>query len=270
MEDAAERAVHSARELARRLGTEHHDVLVVLGTGLSEAAEILAGGNDPVALDTLPFWPPYGAGGHRAHAWSLAAGRRRVLVLGGRCHLYEGLSPAEVAHPVRTGVAAGCSTVILTSAVGAIRDDLRTGSVMVVADHLNLTGSSPLRGPHHVDLVDAYSPRLRALALAAPGPAASVVDPRPGVYAQLAGPQLETPAEIRMLRALGADVVGMSMALETVAARGAGAEVLGLALVTNRAAGEGTPVDLDDVRTVGRSAAPAVADLVRRVVGSLP
>ena len=158
MEDAAERAAHCARELARRMGAGHHDVLVVLGTGLTGSAEILAPGIDPLLLDTLPFWPPYGAGGHRAHAWSVPIGDRRVLVLGGRCHLYEGLTPAEVAHPVRTGVAAGCTTVVLTSAVGALRDDLGTGSVMVVADHLNLTGSSPLRGPHHVDMVDAYSP----------------------------------------------------------------------------------------------------------------
>ena len=270
MEDAADRAAHSARELARRTGTDHHDVLVVLGTGLTEVAEILAGGIGPIPLDTLPFWPPYSAGGHRAHAWSVPAGDRRVLVLGGRCHLYEGRTPAEVAHPVRTGTAAGCTTVVLTSAVGAIRDDLRTGSVMVVADHLNLTGSSPLRGPHHVDMVDAYARTLRGVALETPGLRGGALDPRPGVYAQLPGPQFETPAEIAMLRALGADVVGMSMALETVAARGAGARVLGLALATNPAAGEGAPVDLSDLASVGRAAAPVVAAVVRHVVGSLP
>ena len=270
MEDAGERAAHSARELARRLGTDAHDVLVVLGTGLSSAAEILAGGAEALPLDTLPFWPAFGAGGHRAHAWSLSAGGRQVLVLGGRCHLYEGLAPAEVAHPVRTGIAAGCTTVILTSAVGAIRDDLRAGSVMVVEDHLNLTGRSPLRGPQHVDMVDAYAPVLRALALGTPAPAGAVLAARPGVYAQLPGPQLETPAEIRLLRALGADVVGMSMAIEAVAARAAGAAVLGLALVTNPAAGEGAPVDLDGIGPVGRAAAPAVAGVVRHVVGSLP
>ncbi len=268
MEDAVERAVLSARELARRSGTDRHDVLVVLGTGLSGAAELLAGGTDPLPLDTLPFWPPYGAGGHRAHAWSFPYNGRQVLVLGGRCHLYEGLTAAAVAHPVRTGIAAGCSTVVLTSAVGAIRDDLPTGAVMVVADHLNLTGASPLHGPHHVDMVDAYAPRLRSLALDAPGPPPGVVDPRPGVYAQLPGPQLETPAEIAMLRSLGADVVGMSMAIETVAARSDGAEVLGLALVTNPAAGEGAPVDLGDIAAVGLAAAPGVAGIVRRVVES--
>ena len=270
MEDAAARAAHSARELARRTGADRHDVLVVLGSGLSQTAELLAGTDDPVSLDTLPFWPPFGAGGHRAHAWSVPHGGRRVLVLGGRCHLYEGLTPAEVAHPVRTGVAAGCTTVVLTSAVGAIRPDLATGTVAVVADHLNLTGASPLRGPHHVDMVDAYDPDLRRRALATPGLATGRLDARPAVYAQLPGPQFETPAEIAMLRGLGADVVGMSMALETVAARGAGAAVLGLALVTNPAAAPGAPVDVADIDEVGRQAGPVVAAVVEHVVASLP
>jgi purine-nucleoside phosphorylase len=269
MEDAADRAAQTARELARRLGTEHHDVLVVLGSGLSAAAEVLGAGEDPVPLDTLPYFPPYTAGGHRACAWSVPLHGRRVLVLGGRCHLYEGLTPAEVVHPLRTGIAAGCRTVILTAATGGIRPDLATGSVMVVEDQLNLTGRSPLVGPDFVDMADAYAPHLRALAVAAPEPAASVVAARPGVYAQLPGPQFETPAEIRMLRTAGADVVGMSMALETIAARQAGAEVLGLALVTNPAAGAGAAVDLAAITGAGAGGLPAVVAIVRHVVGSL-
>ena len=271
MEDVAERAVHSARELARRLGTDRHDVLVVLGSGLSGTAELLAGGADPLPLDTLPFFPPYTAGGHRSHGWSVDVAGRRALVLGGRCHLYEGRTPAEVVHPVRTGIAAGCSTVVLTAAVGGIRDDLIPGSLMVVEDHLNLTGRSPLQGLDFVDMVGAYAPRLRATALsaAAVSPALPLA-PHPGVYAQLPGPQFETPAEIRMLRTLGADVVGMSMALECIAARSAGADVLGLALVTNLAASESSPVALAEVVEVGRTAAPSVAAVVRHVIGSVP
>ncbi len=269
MEDAGARAAQSARELARRLGTEHHDVLVVLGSGLSGTAEALGAGEDPVPLDTLPFFPPYTAGGHRAHAWSIPQEGRRILVLGGRCHLYEGLAAGEVVHPLRTGIAAGCHTVILTAAAGALRDDLVTGSLMVVEDHLNLTGRSPLVGPDFVDMTDAYAPRLRDLALAAPAPAAAVLATRPGVYAQLPGPQFETPAEIRMLRTAGADVVGMSMALETIAARQAGAAVLGLALVTNPAASPDTTIDVADIAEVGLTAVPAVAAVVRHVVGSL-
>jgi purine-nucleoside phosphorylase len=270
MEDAADRAAHSARELARRLGIDHHDVLVLLGSGLSGAAEALGAGQNSVPLDTLPFFPAYTAGGHRAHGWSVEHNGLRLLVLGGRCHLYEGLTPAEVVHPLRTGIGAGCRTVILTAAAGGIRDDLGPGSVMVVDDHLNLTGRSPLIGPDFVDLADAYTPQLRALALSTPDSAASVLSTRSGVYAQLGGPQFETPAEIRMLRTIGADVVGMSMALETIAARQAGADVLGLALVTNPAAAANATIDVADIAAVGTAAVPAVAAIIRHVVGSLP
>jgi purine-nucleoside phosphorylase len=269
MEAAADRAAQSARELGRRLGTDHHDVLVLLGSGLSGTAEDLGAGTDSVPLDTLPYFPQYTAGGHRAQAWSVEHHGLRLLVLGGRCHLYEGLTPAEVVHPLRTGIAAGCRTVILTAAAGGIREDLVTGSVMVVEDHLNLTGRSPLVGPDFVDMADAYAPRLRTLALATPHPAAPVLAARAGVYAQLPGPQFETPAEIQMLRTAGADVVGMSMALETIAARQAGADVLGLALITNPAAAANASIELSAIAEVGASAVPAVAAVVRHVVGSL-
>lgn len=272
MDDAAERAARSARELARRIGVDRHDVLIVLGSGLSGVAELLGGEEDWVPLDTLPFFPHYTAVGHRSHGWSVELAGQRLLVLGGRSHLYEGLEPAEVVHPLRTGIAAGCSTAILTAAVGGIRDDLDPGSVLVLEDHLNLTGRSPLLGADFVDMVDAYSPALRARAAATPDPgAAAALAERPGVYAQVPGPQFETPAEIRMLKALGADVVGMSMALETIAARAAGVDVLGLAVVTNPAAAAEPPLsELAAIAAVGTAAAPAVAEIIRHVVGSLP
>jgi purine-nucleoside phosphorylase len=270
MQDALDRAAQSARELARRMGVDHHEVLLVLGTGLAAVAEILGDGADPLPLDTLPFFPQFGGAGHRALGWSVPIGERRVLVMGGRCHLYEGLGPDAAVHPVRTGIAAGCSTVILTAAAGSVREDLATGSIVVVEDHINLTGQSPLGGPEFVDLVDAYAPALRALALKPPEPAAAVVASRPGVYAQVHGPQFETPAEVRMLRSAGADVVGMSMAIETIAARHVGADVLGLALVTNAAAASGALPEVAAISSVGGAAAPQVAALVRHVVGSLP
>jgi purine-nucleoside phosphorylase len=271
MSDAHDRATRSARELARRIGIDHHDVLVVLGSGLSGAGEILGADGPSLPLDTLPFFPTYAAAGHRSQGWSVRMEDRQVLILGGRCHLYEGLGPAEVVHPLRTGIAAGCTTVILTTAVGGIRDDLTTGSVMVVEDHLNLTAASPLIGPGAIDMVGAYSAPLRDLALATADPAAAArLSPRPGVYAQVRGPQLETPAEIGWLRAAGADVVGMSMAVETIAARDAGAEVLGLCLVTNGAATATAPTDIAGIHGVGAEAAPAVAAIIRHVVGSLP
>jgi purine-nucleoside phosphorylase len=269
MEAAADRAEHCARELGRRLGIDRHDVLVLLGSGLSGTAEALGAGEDAVPLDTLPFFPPYTAGGHRAQAWSVGHNGLRILVLGGRCHLYEGLTPAEVVHPLRTGIAAGCRSVILTAAAGGIRADLATGSVMVVEDHINLTGRSPLIGPDFVDMAGAYDARLRGLAMATPEPAASVLAAHPGVYAQLPGPQFETPAEIRMLRTAGVDVVGMSMALETIAARQAGVDVLGLALVTNPAAADSATINFADIADAGAAAVPAVAAIVRHVVGSL-
>ena len=270
MDDATDRAARSARELARRIGTDHHDVLVVLGSGLSGAAEVLGAGEDSVPLDTLPFFPHYGAAGHRAHGWSVEMDGRRVLVMGGRCHLYEGFEAAETVHPVRTGVATGCATVILTAAVGGLRDDLSPGTVVVVEDHLNLTGRSPLVGPHFVNMVDAYSPALRALALDTPGGPGAAVSREPGVYAQVPGPQFESPAEVRMLRNAGADVVGMSMALETIAARHDGASVLGLAVVTNPAASSaGELPELAAISAVGAATVPTVAGIVRHVVGSL-
>jgi purine-nucleoside phosphorylase len=269
MDDAADRAARSARELARRIGVDHHDVLVVLGSGLSGVAEILAAEEDWVPLDTLPYFPHYTAG-HRAHGWSVDVGGRRVLVLGGRCHLYEGITAAEAVHPLRTGIAAGCSTVILTSAAGGIREDLSPGQVVVVEDHLNLTGRSPLVGPDFVDLVGAYSEALRKAALATPDPAAAAIAPDSGVYAQMPGPHFETPAEIRMLRAMGADVVGMSLALETIAARAAGVDVLGLAVVTNLAAADHSPTsEVAAITAVGAASTPAVAAVVRHVIGSL-
>jgi purine-nucleoside phosphorylase len=279
MSETPDNATRTARELARRTGVDHHDVLVILGTGLAAAAEQLGATGPSIPLATLPFFPRYTATGHHALGWSVQIGNKMVLVFAGRCHAYEGIELSEVVHPLRTGVAAGCSTVILTAAVGGIREDLHTGSIVVVSDHLNLTGRSPLSGPAFVDMVGAYSPELRALALSAPGAASAPGAPRAssvttGVYAHVLGPQFETPAEIRMMRTLGADVVGMSMAFETIAARQAGAAVLGLAVVTNEAAGTVSDVDavadLGHIGAAGAAAAPVIAEIIRHVVVSLP
>ncbi len=270
MDDAVDRAARSARELTRRIGIEHHDVLLVLGTGLSGTAELLGAGEDSLPLDTLPFFPAFAVGGHRAQGWSVPLEGRRVLIL------RRALPPLRRLRGRRTG------------APGAHRH--RCG---VQHRHLDLgRRRHPARPPHRVGhggrgppephrLQPAARPvlhrddrclraHLRAAALAAPAPHAGAVDAQPGVYAQLTGPQFETPAEIRMLRTLGADVVGMSMAIETIAARHDGADVLGLALVANPAASDEAPVDVDDVWSVGASTAPAVAAIVRHVVGSLP
>jgi purine-nucleoside phosphorylase len=195
---------------------------------------------------------------------SIPVGARHALVLVGRIHAYEGHDLHHVVHPVRTACAAGARTVVLTNAAGGLRAEYRVGEPVLISDHLNLTARSPLVGAQFVDLVDAYAPRLRALA--------REIDPSltEGVYAGLPGPHYETPAEIRMLRTLGADLVGMSTVHETIAARAAGAEVLGVSLVTNLAAGmTGQPLSHAEVLEAGRQSATRMGTLLAAVIGRL-
>jgi purine-nucleoside phosphorylase len=264
MSETPDRADRTAGELARRIGVDHHDVLLVLGTGLTDVAEYLGSDCPSTPLDHLPYFPPYSAPGHRAEAWSVPLGERRLLILGGRRHLYEGAELADVVHPVRMGLASGCQTVILTAAVGSLHDGLPGGTLATVADQINLTGRTPIAGPEFVDMVDAFDPELRATALATPE---VELHPAGVVYAQVPGPQFESPAEAAMLRTLGADVVGMSMALETIAARQAGAHVLGLAMVTNASAGR--DVSPEAIGAVALHSVPSVAGVVRHVVMSM-
>jgi len=185
-------------------------------------------------------------------------------VMLGRIHAYEGHELRHVVHPVRTACAAGAHTVVLTNAAGGLREDFRVGQPVLISDHLNLTARSPLFGSEFVDLVDAYAPRLRALAREVDG---SLVE---GVYAGLPGPHYETPAEIRMLRTLGADLVGMSTVHETIAARAAGAAVLGVSLVTNLAAGmTGQPLSHAEVLETGRQSATLMGSLLTEVLSRL-
>jgi purine-nucleoside phosphorylase len=191
-------------------------------------------------------------------------GGSRVLVFLGRTHLYEGIGTDPVVHGVRVAAAAGCRAIVLTNAAGGLRDGFRVGQPVLISDHLNLTARSPLAGAQFVDLTDLYSARLREIAVTADPSLAE------GVYAALPGPHYETPAEIRMLRTLGADLVGMSTALEAIAARAAGLEVLGVSLVTNLAAGiTGEPLSHAEVLAAGRDAAQHMGALLAEVVGSL-
>jgi purine-nucleoside phosphorylase len=188
-----------------------------------------------------------------------------VLLFLGRTHLYEGRGVEPVVHGIRTAAAAGVRTVVLTNAAGGLAAEHRVGQAVLIRDHLNLTARSPLVGATFVDLTDLYSARLRALARS--------VDPdlTEGVYAALPGPHYETPAEIRMLRTLGADLVGMSTALEAIAARAAGMEVLGLSMVTNAAAGiTGEELDHEEVLAAGRAAAGRLGEFLVECIGRLP
>ncbi len=261
--DPFEAAKASAARLAALTGRETHDVAVVLGSGWSPAADAVGAFDSEVPLADLGGFPPSTVPGHTPTVRSVGVGALRVLVFLGRVHLYEGLSPAAVVHGVRTAVSAGCRAVVLTNAAGGIRPGLGVGQPVLISDHLNLTGKSPLSGPppsrgqRFVDLTDLYSPRLRGLA--------REVDPEltEGVYAMLPGPHYETPAEIVMLSRLGADLVGMSTALEAIAVRQMGAEVFGISLVTNLAAGlTGERLSHAEVVEAGRASAIRMGTLL--------
>jgi purine-nucleoside phosphorylase len=257
-------AQRAANTIAEETGFAEHDVAIVFGSGWAPAASTLGRPTSVLPMAELPGFTPPTAAGHTGQVLSLGIGEHRVLVLVGRIHGYEGHDIRHVVHPVRAACAAGTRVVVLTNAAGGLRSDFTVGQPMLISDHLNLTGRSPLFGPQFVDMVNAYAPRLRALA--------REVDPTlpDGVYAGLPGPQFETPAEVRMLGYLGADLVGMSTVHETIAARAAGAEVLGVSLVTNLAAGvTGEPLRHIDVLAAGAASATRMGALLADVVARL-
>lgn len=238
------------------------DTAVVLGSGWGQAAELLGEVVVDLPADEVPGFRASAVAGHhgRLRVVRTAAGRR-VLLVAARTHLYEGHGVDAVAHGVRTAAALGARHVVLTNGCGSLVAEWGPGTAVLLRDHLNLTGATPLRGASFVDLTEAYSPRLRALAHQVDA------DLPEGVYTQLHGPQYETPAEIGMVRAMGGQLVGMSTALETIAARALGLEVMGLSLVTNLAAGTtGEVLDHREVLQAGRDAADRCGRLLADVV----
>jgi purine-nucleoside phosphorylase len=261
--DPAALAARAADALSSALGGSH-DVAVVMGSGWASAADAFADVRGSVPIGELPGFAAPTAVGHGGEVRSVQVGDKRALLFLGRTHLYEGRGVDPVVHGVRTAAAAGVRAVILTNAAGGLAPDHRIGQAVVISDHLNLTARSPLVGASFVDLTDLYSARLRKLA--------RELDPEltEGVYAALPGPHYETPAEIRMLRTLGADLVGMSTALEAIAARAAGLEVFGLSMVTNAAAGiTGEVLDHQEVLAAGRAAAGELGQFLVEFVGRL-
>ncbi|WP_132993929.1 purine-nucleoside phosphorylase [Gordonia zhaorongruii] len=260
--DAA--ATAAAAAIADQTGCTRHDVAVVLGSGWAPAADALGTPVAEIPMTEVPGFTTPSAHGHAGRIQSIRVGDARVLVLLGRIHAYEGHDLARVVHPVRAAAAAGVRTVVLTNAAGGIADGMSVGQPVLISDQLNLTGRSPLNGAHFVNMVDAYRPSLREIARRS--------DPTlvEGVYAGLPGPQYETPAEIRMLKTIGADLVGMSTVHETIAARAAGVDVLGLSLVTNLAAGiTGEALDHAEVLAVGRESASRMGGLLRSVIAEM-
>ncbi|CAA9340981.1 MAG: Purine nucleoside phosphorylase [uncultured Nocardioidaceae bacterium] len=262
--DAAAAAAAAADRLRELTEVETHDVALVLGSGWLPAVDALGETTADLAVTDLPGFAAPRVEGHAGRIRSVRAGDRRLLVFLGRTHLYEGHGVRAVVHGVRTAAAAGCRVVVLTNGCGGLHEAWAPGTPVLISDHLNLTATSPIEGPTFVDLTDLYSPRLRALC--------REVDPGldEGVYVQFPGPHYETPAEIAMVAAIGGDLVGMSTALEAIAAREAGLEVLGISLVTNLAAGiSATPLDHEEVLAAGRAAATRMGDLLGAVVPRL-
>lgn len=266
-QDPYEIARTAATQLKDRVGTSHFDAAVVLGSGWRPAADVMTeNANDVMEfpMAELPGFLPPTAEGHGGTIRYARLGDKSVLILLGRTHAYEGHELWRTAHAVRTVAAVGVKTIVLTNAAGGLLEGMRVGEPVLISDHLNLTAKTPLVGANFVNLVDAYSPRLRE--------AAKSLRPElcEAVYAMMPGPQYETPAEINMLRTFGAGLVGMSTVYETIAAREADMEVLGISLVTNLAAGiTGEPLNHTEVLEAGRAAAKDMGELLAELVGSL-
>jgi purine-nucleoside phosphorylase len=259
-------AAAAAEYIAAKTGVPGHDIALVLGSGWGGAAELIGDVVAEIPTAEIPGFLKPAVKGHLSTTRSIRFERpdgavRHALVLGSRTHLYEGLGPRRVVHGVRTAAAAGCETVILTNGCGSVHIGWRPGQPVLIKDHLNLTGQTPLEGAKFADMTDVYTPRLRDVARS--------VDPDlpEGVYAQFHGPQYETPAEVKMAALMGADLVGMSTALEAIAARHCRMDVLGISLATNLAAGISPhPLSHEEVLEAGREAGPRISDLLARVI----
>lgn len=265
--DALDEAVRERTALVPRIG-------IVLGSGLGGLADELLDAV-PIPFAELPGWPAATAPGHAGRLVLGTLDGVPVVVLQGRFHLYEGHPAGLVVQPALLMHRLGAPAVLLTNAAGGVDPSYGAGTLMLIRDHLNLTGVNPLIGPNDEtlgprfpDLVDAWDPGLRGLLRQAAGELGIAVEE--GVYAQLLGPNYETPAEVRMLGVLGANAVGMSTAVEAIAARWAGLRVGGLSLVTNPGAGvTGLPLSHEEVLAAGEAAGPRLRALVRRFVALL-
>jgi purine-nucleoside phosphorylase len=263
--DPFDLARDAADHIARATGIDRHDTALVLGSGWGEAAELIGETTHTLDAADIPGFSAPAVVGHTGTVRSIrTANGKRALVLGARTHFYEGKGVRAVVHGVRTAAAAGATTMILTNGCGGLQEHWQPGTPVLISDHINLTASSPLEGATFVDLTDLYSSRLRSLARS--------VDPTldEGVYAQFTGPHYETPAEVQYAKRIGADLVGMSTALEAIAARHAGMEVFGISLVTNLAAGiSPVPLSHAEVLEAGHAAGPRISRLLADIVATI-
>lgn len=263
--DPFEVAREAAAQLADATGVERHDIALTLGSGWAKAADLIGETTAVVAATEITGFSRPALEGHVGTLRSvLLPSGKRALVIGARTHLYDGLGVRRVVHSVRTAAASGATVMILTNGAGGIRESWSPGTPVLISDHINLTASSPLEGATFVDLTELYSARLRGIARSI------ATDLDEGVYVQFRGPHYETPAEVRMARTIGGDIVGMSTALEAIAAREAGMEILGMSLITNLAAGiQQSPLSHDEVLQAGREAEAVLGPLLARIVDAL-
>lgn len=258
-------AKQAAAQLADATGVEKHDIALTLGSGWAKAADLIGETTATIpATEIVGFSKPALVGHVGTLRSILLPNGKRALVIGARTHFYEGHGVRRVVHSVRTAAAAGATTMILTNGAGGIRESWTPGTPVLISDHINLTAASPLEGATFIDLTDLYAKRLRDLAR---GVAPELDE---GVYTQFRGPHYETPAEVQMAKAIGGHIVGMSTALEAIAAREAGMEILGMSLITNLAAGiSSEPLSHAEVLQAGRDAEPVISALLARIVAQL-
>ena len=258
----------AANEIAVRTGVLKHDIALVMGSGWVGATAALGVPAYECDADEISGFLPPSVKGHsgkvRSYELDGLNGKIRALVFLGRTHYYEGKGMEPVVHGVRTAVKAGCKIIILTNACGGINTAYRVGQPVLIRDHISLTAASPLIGADFVDLTDLYSKRIRAIVR---NEDSSLEE---GVYVHWRGPAYETPAEIHMMRTLGADLVGMSTVPEAIAAHALGAEILGISLVTNAAAGvTGEKLNHEEVIAAGKAAADRMGALLKGVIPKL-
>jgi purine-nucleoside phosphorylase len=263
--DPFEIADLAAAEITLRTGVAKHDIALTLGSGWAKAADLIGETTATIpAAEITGFSAPALAGHVGSLRSILLPNGKHALVIGARTHYYENHGVRRVVHSVRTAAAAGATVMVLTNGAGGIRKRWTPGTPVLISDHINLTGDSPLEGATFIDLTDLYSARLRKIARG--------IDPSldDGVYVQNRGPHYETPAEVQMAKAMGGNIVGMSTALEAIAARESGMEVLGLSLITNLAAGiQSTPLSHAEVIDAGRAAEPVISALLAKIVAKL-
>src|SRR3954469_16078474 len=258
-------AKQAPAQLADATGVERHDVALTLGSGWAKAADLIGETTATIPATEIVGFSTPALSGHVGTLRSiLLPNGGRALVIGARTHFYEGHGVRRVVHSVRTAAATGASIMVLTNGAGGIKEHWTPGTPVLISDHINLTADSPLEGATFVDLTDLYSARLRAVAKSVD---ASLDE---GVYTQFRGPHYETPAEVQMAKTIGGHIVGMSTALEAIAAREAGMEILGLSLITNLAAGiSPDPLSHAEVLQAGRDAEPVISALLARIVAEL-